>query len=265
MRRVALMVLCLAALPAAAQVPVAPPPNSGTLVIMTGSAEIELPNDEAVANFFYEAQDADLAKAQSLVNQRVGDGTAALRRADPKAQIETSGYGSYPVYASGPSRGIVGWRVRQGVTLKTDNLRDPAEDGGRRPSRLLSVGGVDFRLSKAAREKVETQLIQQAIANLNARVAAAAQALGVPPNREFAWKKSTLAGARADRSPSGSPRMATMSSDAVPPPTFEVRALRRNACGDGQSASVAISDRCRQDESATVRVRAAVPIPLSLN
>ena len=49
---------------------------------MTGSAEIELPNDEAIANFYFEAQDADLAKAQALVNQRVGDGTAALKRAD---------------------------------------------------------------------------------------------------------------------------------------------------------------------------------------
>lgn len=219
MRRVALMVLCLAAQTAAAQAPVAPPPNSGTLVIMTGSAEIELPNDEAVANFFYEAQDADLAKAQSLVNQRVGDGTAALRRADPKAQIETSGYGSYPVYASGPSRGIVGWRVRQGVTLKTDNLATLPKTVAAAQS-TLSVGGVDFRLSKAAREKVEAQLIQQAIANLNARMAAAAQALGVPPNR-VRLEEVNFGGREGGPIPIGSPRMATMASDAVPPPTFE--------------------------------------------
>jgi Protein of unknown function (DUF541) len=70
MHRSALLALCLTALPVAAQPTVSPPPNPGTLVIMTGSAEIELPNDEAVVNFFYEAQDADLAKAQALVNQR---------------------------------------------------------------------------------------------------------------------------------------------------------------------------------------------------
>ena len=87
MHRSVLLALCLAALPVAAQPTATPPPNACTLVIMTGSAEIELPNDEAVVNFFYEAQDADLAKAQSLVNQRVGDGTAALKRADPKAQM----------------------------------------------------------------------------------------------------------------------------------------------------------------------------------
>ena len=91
MHRLVFLALSLAALPALSQ-PVAAPPSAGTLVIMTGSAEVELPNDEAVVSFFYEAQDADLTKAQGLVNQRVGDGTAALKRADPKAQIETSGW-----------------------------------------------------------------------------------------------------------------------------------------------------------------------------
>jgi len=209
--------LSCAALSVAAQ-PATPPANTGTLVIMTGSAEIELPNDEAVASFFYEAQDADLAKAQALVNQRVGDGTAALKRADPKAQIETSGYGSYPVYATG-NRGIVGWRVRQGVTLKTDNLAALPKTVAAAQS-TLSVGGVDFRLSKAARETVEAKLIQQAIANLNARVAAAAQALGVPPNR-VRLEEVNFGVREGGPIPMGSPRIATMATDAVPPPTFE--------------------------------------------
>ncbi len=98
--------VAVAAIALAASAPVSaqqslPLPPAGTLVLMTGAAEVELANDEAVVNFFYEAQDADLTRAQSLVNQRVGDGTAALKRADPKAQIETSGYSSYPVYSTG--------------------------------------------------------------------------------------------------------------------------------------------------------------------
>jgi len=210
-------VLSLAALSVAAQ-PGPLPPNAGTLVIMTGSAEVELANDEAVANFFYEAQDADLAKAQALVNQRVSDGTVALKRADPKAQIETSGYGSYPVYAAG-NRGIVGWRVRQGVTLRTDNLAALPKTIAAAQS-TLSVGGVDFRLSKAARESVEAKLIQQAIANLNARVAAAAQALGVPPSR-VRLEEVNFGGREGGPIPVGSPRMAAMATDAVPPPTLE--------------------------------------------
>jgi predicted secreted protein len=219
MNRLALVALSLVVLPALAQPVAVPPPNAGTLVVMTGSAEIELPNDEAVANFYYEAQDADLTRAQALVNQRVADGTAALKRADPKAHIETSGYGSFPVYSSGSNRSIVGWRVRQGVTLKTDNLAALPKTVAAAQS-TLSVGGIDFRLSRSARERVDAQLIQQAIANLNARVAAAAQALGVPASR-VRMEEVNFGGREGGPIPVGVARMATMSSDAVPPPNFE--------------------------------------------
>ncbi len=121
---------------------------------MTGAAEVELANDEAVANFFYEAQDADLTRAQSTVNQRVSDGTAALKRADPKAQVETSGYSSYPVYSSGSNRTITGWRVRQGVTVRTENLAALAKTvAAAQPT--LALGGVDFRLSKARETRLK--------------------------------------------------------------------------------------------------------------
>ncbi len=53
------------ALPALAQQRRARAELAGTLVVMTGSAEIELPNDEAVANFYFEAQDADLDARRS--------------------------------------------------------------------------------------------------------------------------------------------------------------------------------------------------------
>lgn len=181
MKRLLAAISCsmpLLALPAAAQTapPVAAPP-AGTLLLMGGSAEVEVPNDEAVASFFYEAQDADLTKAQALVNRRVGEGTAALKRADPRAQIETSGYSSFPVYSGGSARSIVGWRVRQGVTLRTGDLAALPRTVSAAQS-FLALGGIDFRLSKAAREKVDAQLIQLATADLNARLATAAAALG---------------------------------------------------------------------------------------
>lgn len=219
MRCLAVAALFAVVSPVGAQPVASPSPSAGTVVVMTGGAEIELPNDEAVVSFFFEAQDADLAKAQGLVNQRVTDGTAALKRADTKAQIETSGYGSYPVYSGGSNRNIVGWRVRQGVTLKTENLTTLPKTVAAAQS-TLSVGGVDFRLSRAARERVDAQLIQQAIANLNARVAAAAQALGVPPNR-IRLEEVNFGGREGGPIPVGAARMATMSTDAVPPPTFE--------------------------------------------
>jgi predicted secreted protein len=165
---------------AAAQAPA--PLVDGTLVLIGGTAAVEVANDEAVANLYVELQDADLARAQSLVNQRVAEGVAALKRADPKATLETAAYSSYPIYSRDGGRKIVGWRVRQSVTLRTTELAalPKAIAAGQQQ---LALGGIDFRLSRAARERVEAELIQRALANLNARVAAAAQALDVPKSR----------------------------------------------------------------------------------
>lgn len=222
MKRLMVLITCslpLMALPAAAQTPPIASTNAGTLLLITGTAELEVPNDEAVASFFYEAQDADLSKAQALVNQRVGDGTAALKRADPKAQVETSGYSSYPVYSSGSARSIVGWRVRQGVTLRTENLATLPRTISSVQS-FLALGGIDFRLSQAARAKVDTQLIQLATANLNARLASAATALGATTARLRIEEVNF--GVREGGPQPVMMRQAPMMSEAsAPPPSLE--------------------------------------------
>jgi predicted secreted protein len=221
----ALGALGLCATVAAQTPPIAPPP-AGTVLLMTGSAEVEVPNDEAVASFFYEAQDADLTKAQGLVNQRVGDGTAALKRADPKAQVETSGYSSYPVYSSGSQRAIVAWRVRQGVTLRTENLAALPRTVASVQS-FLALGGIDFRLSRAARDKIDAQLIQLATANLNARLASASAALGAAPAR--LRLEEVNFGVREGPQPLAMRQAPMLSSEAsAPPPAFEAgRSIER--------------------------------------
>jgi len=180
-RIVLLAAMCLPSL-AAAQ-PAAPMARGdGTVVVITGSAEMEVADDEAVAHLYAELQDADPARAQSLVNQKAAEGVAQIKRADPKAQVETSGYSSYPIYAREGVRKVVGWRVRQTVTVRTGDLGAlPRTIAG--GQQHLALGGLDFRLSRAGRERVEAELIHRAIANLNARVAAAAQALEVPKSR----------------------------------------------------------------------------------
>ena len=173
---------CALIVPALVSAQVAPSPTDATLVLMTATAQIEVANDEAVAHLYAEVQDADLTRAQSLFNQRVAEGSALLRRADPKAQFETAGYASHPIYSRDGGRRIVGWRVRQALTLRTTDLAalPKAIAAGQQH---LAVGGIDFRLSRAAREQVDGELIRQAIAHLNVRIDAAARALEVPKAR----------------------------------------------------------------------------------
>jgi predicted secreted protein len=217
-----LIALCagLFSVGALAQTPPVAQAPAGTILLMTGAAELEVPNDEALASFFYEAQDADLTKAQGLVNQRVADGTAALKRADPKGHVETTGYSSYPVYSGGSQRAIVGWRVRQGVTLRTENLAALPRTVASVQS-FLALGGIDFRLSRAARDKVDAQLIQLATANLNARLASAAAALGTAPSR-LRLEEVNYGGREGGPQPMMMRQAPMLASDATPPqPTFE--------------------------------------------
>jgi len=179
---IAAALLCAVLAGAAAAQSAPAPHQEGTLVLMAGSAELEVANDEAVANFFVEVQDADLARAQSQVNQRIAETTRSLRRADAGAELQTSGYFSQPIYRRDGDRRPVAWRVRHGVTLRTADL-DALARAVAAAQPHAALGALEFRLSRAAREKAEAALIRGAIANLNARIAAAAQALGVAPAR----------------------------------------------------------------------------------
>lgn len=218
--RTLLFFVPLVAATAAAQ-PVAPPPRfEGTLLTITGAAETEIANDEAEVSFFLEVQEHDLARAQAQVNQRVADGVAAVRKADPKAQVEAAGYGSYPVYQQGSGRKIVGWRARQSVNVRTSELAVLPKTVAA-GQQHLALGGIDFRLSRAARERVESELIQRAIANMNARVAAAAQAMNVPAARQRI-EELNVGAPIGDRPPMPMARMqGAVAAEAMPEPQLD--------------------------------------------
>ena len=161
-----------------------PAHSEGTVLLLTGSAEIEVANDEAVAHFYFEQQETDLQRAQSIVNQRIAEASAQLKRGDPSAQIESTGYSSYPVYQSqsGTPRRLVGWRVRQSISLRTSDLA-ALPRAVAAAQQLLALGGIDFRLSRAEQAKVEGELIERAIANVKEKIAAAGRALNVPAEK----------------------------------------------------------------------------------
>jgi predicted secreted protein len=200
--------------------PAAPARFEGTAILITGQAEIEVANDEAVASFHVEVQDADLQRAQAQVNQRAAEATAALKRADPKGEVQSAGYSSYPVYGRDGGRRITGWRARQAMTLRTADLA-ALPKAVAAAQQTAALGGIEFRLSRAARERVEAELIQRALANLNSRVAAAAQAMKVPPERVRSEELNF--GVQAHERPPIMARAMEMraAGDAMPEPQFD--------------------------------------------
>lgn len=215
------LALAVLAFGASAQTPAPATRTEGTVVVMPGLAQMQLPNDEALASFYYEIQDAEVRKAQSQVNARVAEGIAALKRADPAAQVESAGYQSYPVHTQAPGGAlrVGGWRVRQTVSLRTTDLERLAATV-QVGQGVMALGSLQFQPSRAAREKAEAQLIERAVANVQVRIAAAAKALGVPPERV---RIEELSFGRRDEFVPHQPMMmrTAMADAAVAPPALE--------------------------------------------
>ena len=160
---------------------------SGAVIVIPAEGEVTRANDEAHATFSIEEQDRDKAAAASRVNAKAKQGVEILKREDPGAKLQTRGYYTYPVYEETPpnlpqpkQRRIVGWRVGQYVELTTTNLAKlPATVAA--AQRVLSLNGLYFGLSRAARRELDRERIEAAYRNLNERVSFVLQAMGRSP------------------------------------------------------------------------------------
>lgn len=179
--------VALAALVVATQAGAQQLPTSGTLVIVPATGEVSARNDMATATLMVEEQDKDKAAAASRVNAKMREGTAIIKNADPKAELKTYGYYTYPVYPedrppqpmAGPVKAPrpVAWRVGQYLQVKTTNLA-ALEKTVAAAQRVVALNGLNFHLSPQAEKKLDNERIAATYKNLNERVAAIASAMG---------------------------------------------------------------------------------------
>jgi predicted secreted protein len=157
----------------------------GTLVSVSGNAEIKVANDQATLNFFIEEQDKDKALAASRVNQKMKSGTELAKKEDPSAQLTTRGYYSYPIYAdelnnkpgAASKRQLIGWRVGQYLEVKTTNLKNLTSLAAAL-QKTLALSGVSFDLTDQARKNLEEKRIEAGYKNFQDRVRMISKAMG---------------------------------------------------------------------------------------
>lgn len=162
-------------------------PASGAVIVIPADGEVTRANDEAHATFSVEEQDRDKAAAASRANAKMKQGVEILKREDPSAKLQTRGYYTYPVYEESPpnvpppkQRRLVGWRVGQYVDFTTTDLAKlPAAVAA--AQRVLSLNGLAFGLSRAARRELDRERIEAAYRNLTERVAFVLHAMGRSP------------------------------------------------------------------------------------
>ena len=160
-------------------------PTSGTLVVVPAYGEVTHVNDQVVATFAIEEQDKDKQVAASRVNQKMKQGAALVKQADPQAMLKTQGYYTYPVYpeqrldgtAPAKARVATAWRVGQYLQLTTTNLAALPKTVASAQS-LLTLNGLQFGLSPATSKKLDDERIAATYQNLNQRMGSIARAMG---------------------------------------------------------------------------------------
>ncbi|QOL47957.1 SIMPL domain-containing protein [Massilia litorea] len=170
--------------------PASSPSTAGTMVIVPANGEVRHANDQATVVFAVEEFDKDKAAAASRVNRKMKEGTEIVRRADPKAELKTQGYYTYPVYPEPPvpmpaSRTPVkpvpsGWRVGQYLEVKTTNLAELPKTAAA-AQKVLQINGINFGLAPATEKMLDDQRIAATYRNLNERIVSIARAMGRQP------------------------------------------------------------------------------------
>jgi predicted secreted protein len=176
----ALVAACMltASLPtrAAAQGPVAQKDPEG-VISLNSSATVQVPNDWISVQFTTTKEGADAAAVQSALKEALGAALGQARQvAKPDGHVEVQG-GGFSLQPRLNAKGLVnGWTGTTSLWVQGRDMGTIAELAGRVQS--MTVGNLDYSVSREAREKVEGEVAAQAIARFRAKAADYAKAFG---------------------------------------------------------------------------------------
>ena len=213
-----LLVALALPLPSAAQAAVAPgvpvlvaQRDPEGVVTLASSAQVQVPNDWITVQFSTSKEGTDANAVQAALKEALGATLAqarAVAKGDGHVEVQGGGFSLQPRFNN---KGVVnGWTGSTSLVVQGRDMGTIAELAGK--VQTMTVGSLDYSVSREAREKIETELAAQAIAGFRARAAAYAKAFGYagftirevnvqtdqqqgPPPRPFAAKAMAMAGA----------------------------------------------------------------------
>ena len=163
------------------------------ILSLASSATREVPNDRLVVVLFAEREGGDAAGAQSAVNALIGPALEALRRANPPLEFESGSWRAWPVNVDGRIRN---WRARASIRVEGT----PSEAFSALIAQLsgsLAIESLRHELSRASRERAESELLTQAAGRFQEKAQAAARALG--------FRDATIRAVSLNQAQAGSP------------------------------------------------------------
>jgi predicted secreted protein len=147
------------------------------VVSLNASATVQVPNDWISVQFTTTREGTDAAAVQSALKEALGTAMAQARQvARPDGHVEVEG-GGFSLQPRLSPKGLVnGWTGSTSLWVQGRDMGTIAELAGR--VQTMTVGSLDYSVSRAAREKVEGDVAAQAISRFRAKAADYARAFG---------------------------------------------------------------------------------------
>lgn len=143
---------------------------------LQATASVEVTRDVLGVTFTSTKEGTDAAAVQTALKQALDAALAEARKLAKPGQVDvqTGNFSLYPRYA--PKGGINGWQGTAELLVEGKDVAAIAQLTGRVNS--MTIARVGYSLSKEQRQKVEGDVVKQAIANFKARAADYAQQFG---------------------------------------------------------------------------------------
>ena len=205
---------CVHTLAAAQAAPPVQKDPEGVLSL-SSSATVQVPNDWITIQFTATKEGTDAAAVQAALKEALGATMAEARKvakADGHVEVQGGGFSLQPRMNA---KGLVnGWTGTTSLWVQGRDMGTIAELAGR--VQTMTVGSLDYSISREAREKVEGEVAAQAIARFRAKAADYARAFGYTT---FTVRDANVNLDNAQPSPRpflAKARMASSVSDSLP-------------------------------------------------
>jgi len=158
-----LLVLMIMALPSISS---AEQPLTYDRVNFSVSVTREVENDTVAAILYAQLEGSEARGLADKVNKDIAWAVELVKKA-PNLKVQTEGYQTLPVYSK---QRLSGWRVRQSMTLETQDPAALSELLGQLQQRL-AIQSITYSISPKCRQTVEKQLVSEALTRFQERAA----------------------------------------------------------------------------------------------
>ena len=154
--------------------------EKGVELSVSGTAKLEIPNNEAEMEWTAHAQEKTLQEANKKVTEALNKGISQIKTLGSDLTLKTLRPSSYPVYGEqqkDKAPKIVAWRVTQSIEVKTGNVEQVAKVI-EMVSGELQLNNLAFSVSDEIKTQYQEKLLKDAIGNATQKAVWVAQAIG---------------------------------------------------------------------------------------